>query len=93
MNGFLQGAAGSLIIPMAIMMLIFYFLLIRPQKKKENDRKKMIDELKKGDKILTMGGIYGVVTNVKPEENIIVVKIGEGAKVEFAKSAIQTKVN
>lgn len=80
-------------IPIVLMVVIFYFLLIRPSQKKEKDRKKMIEALQKGDKVFTVGGIYGVILNIKPEENIVVLKIGEGIKVEFAKSAIQGKVS
>lgn len=79
-------------IPIVLMIVIFYFLLIRPTQKREKERKKMIDSLQKGDKVLTSGGIYGVIVNIKAEENIIVLKIADGAKVEFARSAVQAKV-
>ena len=49
---------------MAAIFAVFYFLLIRPQKKKEQERKKMIEELKKGDNIVTVGGLYGKVVQV-----------------------------
>lgn len=79
-------------IPIILMIAIFYFLLIRPTQKREKERKKMIQALQKGDKVLTSGGIYGVVVNIKAEENIVVLKIADGAKVEFARSAVQAKV-
>jgi preprotein translocase subunit YajC len=78
-------------VPIILMIAIFYFLLIRPQQKKEKDRKSMISEIKEGDKVLTSGGIYGVVSNVK-DENIVVVKIANNTKVEFSKSSIQVKL-
>lgn len=88
------GAGGwDMFIMIAVMILIFYFLLIRPNQKREKERKQMIENLQKGDKVLTSGGIYGVIVNVKSEEGIVVLKIGEGAKVEFAKAAIQTKIS
>ena len=87
------GGGWDMFIMIGVMILIFYFLLIRPNQKKEKERKAMIDNLQKGDKVLTSGGIYGVVVNVKTEEGIVVLKIGEGAKVEFAKAAIQTKLS
>ena len=80
-------------IPIVLMIVIFYFLLIRPSQKKEKDRKKMIESIQKGDKVLTVGGVYGVVVSVKPDEHIVVLKIGEGTKAEFAKSSIQAKVS
>jgi preprotein translocase subunit YajC len=86
------GGLQMFILPVVII-LIFYFLLIRPNQKKEKDRKKMIDSLQKGDKVITNGGIYGTVSSIKAEEGIVVLKIAEGAKVEFAKTAIQGKVS
>ncbi|HQG43143.1 MAG TPA: preprotein translocase subunit YajC, partial [Spirochaetota bacterium] len=64
-----------------------------PQQKKEKDRMKMINQLKKGDKVLTSSGMIGVIVNIKPEENIITVKLAEGVKVDFVKSAIQQKLS
>lgn len=87
-----QGSGLTMLVPILLMILVFYFVLIRPSQKKEKDRKKMIDDIKKGDKVLTVGGIYGVVSNVKAEENIVVVKIADGTKVEFSKTAIQNKI-
>ena len=90
------GGSGSMwtsFIPIVAMIVIFYFLLIRPSQKKEKDRKKMLEAVQKGDKVITVGGIYGTVVNVKAEEGIIVLKIGDGTKVDFAKSAIQSKIS
>jgi preprotein translocase subunit YajC len=81
------------IVPMLAMIVIFYFILIRPQQKKEKERKQLLESIQKGDKVLTVAGIYGVVVSVKPEENIVVLKIADNTKVEFAKSAIQAKVS
>ena len=89
-----MGAGGMemFILPVFII-LIFYFLLIRPSQKKEKERKQMIEDLQKGDKVITSGGMYGVITNIKDEEGIVVLKIADGAKVDFLKSAIQSKVS
>ena len=81
---------GFLIL-MVVTIGIFYFLLIRPQKKKEKDRLGMISTLKKGDRVLTSSGIYGVVDGFK-EGDIVIVKIAGNTKVEFTKNAIQMKV-
>jgi preprotein translocase subunit YajC len=80
------------LLPILLMILIFYFLLIRPQQKKEKDRKAMISSIKKGDKVLTIGGIYGIVSDFKSDD-IVIVKIGEGTKVEITRSAIQSKIS
>jgi preprotein translocase subunit YajC len=68
------------------LLLILYFLLIRPQQQKQKQLDKMVKALKKGDKVLTSGGIYGVVVGV--DDVKAVVRIAEDTKVEFAKSAI-----
>ena len=73
------------------MFAIFYFLLIRPQQKKEKQRQAMINSLKVGDKILTVSGIYGVVTAIK--DDIITVKVSSNTNIEFSKSAMQTKIS
>lgn len=88
-----SGSGWMSLFPLLLMVLIFYFLLIRPSQKKEKDRKKMIEALQKGDKVITAGGIYGVISNIKTEENIVVLKIADSTKVEFSKTAIQSKVS
>lgn len=83
-----QGGGGALIglWPIILIFVIFYFLLIRPQQKRQKEHQRMVESLKKGDRVLTSGGIYGTVVGVK--ENIVVLKIAENVKVEFAKSAV-----
>jgi len=70
------------------MIAIFYFLLIRPQKKRQDDHKKMVESLKKNDEVITVGGIYGTVVNVKDDR--VVVRLDDNVKVEFQKSAVST---
>lgn len=82
------GGAFSSIILMLVIFAIFYFILIRPQQKKMKEHKKMVDELKKGDRIITAGGIYGVVENTTA--NTLTVKIAEGVKVKVTRSSIGT---
>lgn len=81
-----QGGAGGLIgslLPLILIFVIFYFLLIRPQQKKAKEHKNMIDNLKKGDKIITSGGIYGVIEAVGT--NTVTLKVGENVKVKLGK--------
>lgn len=81
------GAGFASILPMMILMfVIIYFLMIRPEQKKQKDKLNMLKNLKKGDKIITTGGILGTVGNVK--ENTIMVKIAENTVIEVSKSAI-----
>ena len=81
---------GFLILMVATI-AIFYFLMIRPQKKKEKERVAMISALKKGDRVLTGSGIYGVIDSFK-DNDVVIVKISSNTKVEIARNAIQTKV-
>ncbi len=84
------GSLLSMILPFVLIFVIFYFFIIRPQNKKQKETKKMIDALKKGDKIVTIGGIYGVVSSTK--ENTIIVKVDDGAKIEFSRSAVSSVI-
>ena len=77
---------NSLIVPTMMIIGIMYFMMIRPQQRKEKDRKKMIDDLKTGQRVVFSGGILGTVTNVK--EGIFVVKIAENVKIEIARGAV-----
>ena len=75
---------------MGLIFIIFYFLLIRPEKKKKEEQERKINSLKKGDKIITAGGIYGSIIGVK--DDVAVIKIAENVKIEILKSAISTIV-
>ena len=74
------------IVPFALMIVIFYFLLIRPQNKKQKETQKMIDALQKGDKVVTIGGIHGVISSTK--EKTVIVKVDDNTKIEFTRTAI-----
>ncbi len=65
----------SLVFPLLLMGLVFYFMLIRPQRKKDKKVKEMLDALKPGDRITTIGGIYGTITSIK--EDTITLAIGQ----------------
>jgi preprotein translocase subunit YajC len=75
-------------IPILLIFVIFYFLLIRPQQKKQRQHQDMVSALRRGDKIVTNGGLYGTVVDVK--EHILVLKIAEDVKIELVKSAVAT---
>ncbi len=82
---------GSLIVTVVLMIGIFYFFLIRPQSKKQKEMEKMLAALKKGDKVVTIGGIHGVVSSTK--EKTIILKVDDNTKLEFNRSAIASVVN
>lgn len=86
-----QGGSGaSGLIMMVVIFVIFYFILIRPQQKKMKEHKKMVEELKKGDEIITSGGIYGTVEGVTPDT--LTIKIAEGTKVKVTRSSVAAVV-
>ena len=88
LQGAAPGAFGSFgfLIPMLLVFVIFYFLLIRPQKKEQQKTEKMISQLQKGDKIVTIGGIHGVVSSTK--EKTIIIKVDDNCKIEINRSAV-----
>ena len=75
-------------LPLILMFLIFYFLLIRPQQKRQQETQKMVANLKKGDRIVTSGGVIGTVVGI--QNDYVVIKVGdnENTKMEVLKSAI-----
>lgn len=84
--GSASGQMMTTFVTFGLVILIFYFLIIRPQNKKQKETKKMLEALKKGDKVVSIGGIRGTVVSVK--EQAVVVKVDDSTKLEFTKSAI-----
>jgi len=80
------GSVFASILPLVLIFVVFYFLLIRPQQKKAKEHRAMLGALKKGDKVITSGGVYGIIENVGT--NTITIKIAENTKVKFGKSYI-----
>lgn len=78
----------SMLVPLILMFVVFYFLLIRPQKKKDKKVKEMLAALKTGDRVCTIGGIYGTITNIK--DDTIELSVGrDNTKLVFARWAIR----
>jgi preprotein translocase subunit YajC len=73
-------------LPLIFIVAIFYFFMIRPQSKKQKETQRMLNALKKGDKVVTIGGIHGVVQSVK--DGTVIVKVDENTKIEFTRSAV-----
>lgn len=74
--------------PLILMFVIFYFLLIRPQRKRQSELQKMVQNLKKGDRIVTAGGVIGTITGIQNDYVVMRVGEGESTKMEVLKSAI-----
>lgn len=77
--------------PIALMALIFYFLLYRPQKKEQTKRASMLNSLKKGDRVVTIGGIHGTITAMT--DKVITLKVAEKVEIDVSRSAIGGQQN
>jgi len=76
--------------PIIVMVVIFYFLLYRPQKKQQQQRKAMLDALKVGNRVLTIGGIYGTIEEIS--DKVIKLKIADQTTIEVARASINANV-
>jgi len=84
-----QGGGGiAAFLPFFLIMLIIYFLMIRPQAKRQKEKQNMLLALKKGDKVITIGGIHGVVSGIKNQGKLIVLKIDKNLNININRSAI-----
>lgn len=83
-----EGGASSFLsfLPLILIFIVFWFMIIRPQKKQQDQRKSMIEAIKRGDQIVTSGGLFATVKDVKGDR--VVATIAEGVKVEISKSSI-----
>ncbi len=88
-----QGGSGgggmfSTLIFFALIFVIFYFMILRPQQKRAKERQKMLDSIKKGDKVVTSGGMHGKIVNV--DEKTVLLDVGDNLKLKFDRSAVST---
>lgn len=84
-GGAVGGGLGAFI-PIILMFVIFYFLLIRPQQKKAKQHQEMIANLKKGDRVITSGGIHGLITSL--DENTVTLEIAEKVRIKVSRATI-----
>jgi len=81
-----EGSLISTLIMFTLIIAIFYFMILRPQQKRQKDRQKMLDAVKKGDKVVTSGGMHGTVAGI--DEKTILVQVSENVKLKFDRTAI-----
>lgn len=84
-----EGEGGSpfaSLLPFVLMFAVLYFLILRPQMRKQKNQQRMVDELEKGHKIVTNGGIHGTIDSIK--DDIIVLKIADSVKIEVSRAAV-----
>jgi len=81
------GSSGlGMFLPFILIFVVFYFILIRPQQKEQKKKEEMIKGLSKNDEVVTIGGIHGVIYNIK--DRTVVLKVDDNTKIELDKSAI-----
>jgi preprotein translocase subunit YajC len=85
----MEGLLGTLG-PILLMFVLFYFLLIRPQQKRQKNVQQMQNNLSKGDKVVTIGGLHGIVDSV--DEGKIVIKCGDGSRLTYDRNAVREVV-
>lgn len=81
---------GQLLIPLVLMFVVMYFLMLRPQRKQQKEREQMLAALKKNDHVVTTAGIYGIVKQVRPEDNDLVLCVDEDkdVRIRISKNAV-----
>ena len=92
------GAGGGLeglmqFAPLVLIFVVFYFLMIRPQQKRQKEHQAMVRAAKRGDRIVTSGGIVGVITKANDADNDVEVEIAQGVKVRVVRTAISDVLN
>jgi len=89
-TGAASGGLGQygMLIAMPLIIVVFYFLVMRPQNRKQKEAKKMLEGLRKGDQVVTIGGLRGTVVSVK--EDVVVLKVDDTTKLMYSKSAVST---
>ncbi|MCH7774412.1 MAG: preprotein translocase subunit YajC [Bacteroidetes bacterium] len=85
------GSMVSTIIMFGAIFLIFYFMIIRPQQKKSKDRAKLLSNLEKGDKVVTSGGIHGIISGL--DEKTCLLQVSDNLKIKVERSAIGTVIS
>ncbi|WP_256012423.1 preprotein translocase subunit YajC [Desertivirga xinjiangensis] len=92
-NILLQAGGSGLMqmIPMILIVVVFYFFMIRPQMKKAKDQKKYVEELKRGDRIVTTAGIHGRIADMN--DTTFLIEVESGAKIRFDKSAVSLEAS
>lgn len=87
-----QGGGMMNLVMMGAIVIVFYFFMIRPQMKKAKEQKKYIEALKKGDQVLTIGGIYGKIIEVRDDATFIM-EIEDGSRMKISKNAVSNEAS
>lgn len=76
------------LVPLVLIFVVFYFFMIRPQQKKQKERESLLNDIKRGDRVVTIGGIHGTVAGIETEKKTVLVQVADNVKIKFERSAI-----
>ena len=82
------GGGFMALLPIILMFAIIYFLLLRPQQKRQRQQQMMLESLRKGDRVVTAGGVFGTIVGIKEKQNIVVLRVADSVKIELAKTSV-----
>ena len=88
-----EGSGFFGLLPFILIFVIFYLLLIRPQMKQQKKKQTMVKSLKKGDKVVTVGGLHGTIEGVKDKDEVLILKVADNVKVRVSRSAIASQLD
>jgi preprotein translocase subunit YajC len=88
-----QGSGLISLVPLVLIFVVFYFLIVRPQSKKMKEHRDMVNNLKIGNKVITSGGIIGVVKDVLAKEDQLEIEIADGVRIKVVKNHVAELVN
>ena len=86
------GSTFMAFLPFIAIFVIIYFLMIRPQAKKQKETKAMLSSLQKGDKVVTIGGIFGTIAGIRESDGVLILKVADNVKLEVSKTAVAKKI-
>lgn len=89
-GGSAEGSLFSTLLMFALIIGIFYFLILRPQQKRQKERQKLLEALKKGDRVVTTGGLHGTIAGI--DEKTVLLQVGDNIKMKFERSAVTSVI-
>ena len=86
----MNSAFWAQLLPFVLVLVVFWFLIIRPQQKRQKERNAMLQSLKKGDKVITIGGLHGTITDLT--EDRVTLKVNDNTRLVFERTAVNTVI-
>ena len=87
-----RGNMSTFLIMIMAIAFMFYFIILRPQKREQQTRQRMLQALKKGDKVVTVGGIHGTIVGIDDKKNQLIIEVTKNIKVAFSRTAVSSVV-